>query len=65
MAEVGILPLECGICGMELDIPIHAELNAEKGRMHVTTHADVSEVWLHAWTDHLEEQMWGEENGWS
>lgn len=64
MAEIGNLNLDCGTCGVPLFIPIQAKLSVdEDGQMYVDTSADVSGLWLHAWTEHLEdEEAW---NGWS
>ncbi len=56
MPEIGPLKIECASCGMPLEIPIIADLDYEDGQAFVTTNADVSGVWLHAWTEHAEEE---------
>lgn len=54
MTEIGDLKINCGSCGDELLIPISAWLASGEDGVTVETKADVSGLWLHAWTEHPE-----------
>lgn len=57
--HVGDFEVVCGLCENSLVVPIYAELITDEtteqdGTLRVFSYPDVSEVWLHGWSEHPE-----------
>jgi len=57
--NVGDLSIVCHLCGDTIDIPVYAGVKEDAGGdeslLNIWADADVSPVWMHAWSEHPEE----------